>query len=151
MRDKILVISLAIVGVLLVTWLILEFACTRTFVGTLVARDNPIHISFNHSHRVYDDEDKRWETRGEDATTGTQTFYLTFYSEGKMRNIKVGSNYTKIRQADVELAVRQALAAKDVPAEYHSPMKIEYLVKVRGWLLDGSLDDLTPMAAIKAE
>jgi hypothetical protein len=151
MKDKIIAILLITLGVMLVTWLILEFACTRTFIGTLVARDNPISISVSYSRRVYDEEDDRWETRGEDATTGTQSFYLTFYSEGQMRNIKVGSNYTKIRQANVELAVRQALAAKDVPPEYNAPMKIEYLVKVRGWLLDGSLDDLTPMAAIKAE
>jgi hypothetical protein len=46
-----------------------------------------------------------------------------------------------------------ALAANDVePPHYtHAKLNTEYLVKVSGWLIDGRIEDITPMVSVRVE
>jgi hypothetical protein len=46
-----------------------------------------------------------------------------------------------------------ALAANDVepPIYTYGKVNVEYIVKVSGWLLDGTVEDMTPMSSVKVE
>lgn len=145
-------VLLVLVVVLLVIWMIMEFACSRTFVGTLVSKETPISFSYDEEEVTYDDKGRR-HTSGDDETIAYKKYLLTFYCDGKMREVTAGSSRGRtpnVRRNDLALA---ALYQNDVePPHYtYSKMNTEYLVKVSGWLLDGTVEDLTPLASIKAE
>jgi hypothetical protein len=70
-----------------------------------------------------------------------------------MREITTGTSRGRVPYVRADAAALQALAMNDTePPHYtYAKMNTEYLVKVSGWLLDGSIEDMTPMSSIKAE
>jgi len=149
-------ILLVIVLVLGIGWMIAEFACTRTFVGTVVSKDST--ITFSHDEReTHIRTDKEGNVKvthsGTDETIAYKKYIVTFYCEGKMREITTGTSRGRVPYVRADAAALQALAMNDTePPHYtYAKMNTEYLVKVSGWLLDGSIEDMTPMSSIKAE
>lgn len=141
------------VGVLLViSWAVAEFCCTRTFVGTLVSKEAPITFSYDEERTYYDDKGNR-HTSGDDETIAHKKYLLTFYADGEMRTVTAGGSRgrtPRVRREDLALA---ALAANDVepPTYTHSRLNVEYVVKVSGWLLDGTVEEVTPLSAVRLE
>jgi hypothetical protein len=150
--DAIPAILVGLALVLAASWLVAEFVCTRTFIGTLVSKETPISFTHDSERTYYDDKGNR-HTSGDDETIAYKKYLLTFYAEGEMREITAGTSRGCVPYVRADAAALQALAANDVePAHYtHTKMNTEYLVKVSGWLLDGSIEEITPMSAIKAE
>ena len=150
--EAIPAILVGVVVALVIAWAIAEFCCTRTFVGTLVSKEAPISFSYDEERSYYDDKGKR-HTSGDDETIAHKKYLLTFYADGEMRTVTAGSSRgrtPRVRREDLALA---ALAANDVePVHYtHGKLNVEYIVKVSGWLLDGTVEDMTPMSAVKVE
>jgi hypothetical protein len=149
--GSIIVVCLALLG-----WLIAEFACTRSFVGTLVSRDAT--VSYDHDERrmvIKEDKDgdRHVSYRGSDRTTARRVYRLTFYAEGQMREIKAGSYSASVPYVRSDMLALQKLNEACVePTFYtHGKLQQQYVVKVRGWLLDGSIVEMTDLATIKAE
>ncbi len=149
-------VLLGLVVVLGITWAIMEFACSRTFVGTLVSREAPITFTYDEERVTVTTDDEgetHISTTGDDETIAYKKYLLTFYANGEMRTVTAGSSRGRsphVHREDLALA---ALAANDVePPHYtYAKMNAEYLVKVSGWLLDGTVEDLTLLDSIKAE
>jgi hypothetical protein len=150
--DSIPAILAILVAVLVASWLVAEFVCTRTFIGTLVSKETPIYFTYDEE-RLTVDSDGDVSTTGDDETIAYKKYLLTFYADGEMREITAGTSRGRVPYVRADAAALQALAANDVePAHYtYTKMNVEYLVTVSGWLLDGSIEEITPMSAIKAE
>lgn len=154
--DAIPAILVGLALVLAASWLVAEFVCTRTFIGTLVSKDCPVSFTYD-SERVVMETDGEGHVstsiEGDDETIAYKKYLLTFYAEGEMREITAGTSRGRVPYVRADAAALQALAANDVePAHYtYTKMNVEYLVTVSGWLLDGSIEEITPMSAIKAE
>lgn len=149
-------ILVGIAVTLAVAWGIAEIVCTRTFIGTLVSKEAP--ITFTHDERrlvTHTDGEGHVSIshKGNDETIAHKRYLLAFYADGEMRQITAGTARGCVPYVRAEAAALQALAANDVePAHYtHTKTNVEYLVTVSGWLLDGSIEEITPMSAIKAE
>jgi hypothetical protein len=145
-------VTLCLLGAAFIAWIIAEFCCTRTFVGTLVSREAPITFTYDEE-RLSVDSDGKLETSGDDETIAYKRYLLTFYANGEMRTVTAGTSrgYTPhVKREDLALA---ALAANDVepPLYTYGKVNVEYIVKVSGWLLDGTVEDMTPMSSVKVE
>jgi hypothetical protein len=134
----------------------MEFACTRSFVGALVGRN--AEVSYSHDERrehTKTDKDGHTHTShsGSDRTTAYRTYTLTFYVEGKMREVTVGRTSASVPYVRADMAALQALNANTTePAFYtYGQLQRQYLVKVKGWLFDGSVTEMTDLATIKTE
>ena len=146
-KDALPFVAIILVGVLLVAWMIAEFACTRSFVGTLSFKET--EVSYSHERRRLGEDG--WE--GEDKTTARIDYKLTFYSEGKLRPITVDYFSESVKRVNADSEALQKLMASHVePALYtHTQTELTYLVTVSGWLLDGKLIDAVNINTIRAE
>jgi hypothetical protein len=147
-----MVVALCLLGALFIGWIIAEFCCTRTFVGTLVSREAPITFTYDEE-RLSINSEGELETSGDDETIAYKRYLLTFYADGDMRTVTAGTSRgrtPRVRREDLALA---ALAANDVepPIYTYGKVNVEYIVKVSGWLLDGTVEDMTPMSSVKVE
>ena len=144
---------LLVVGVLLViAWAIAEFGCSRSFVGTLVSKETP--ISFSHDEeRLTVDSEGHVSTEGDDETIAYKQYVLTFYADGEMRTVTAGTSRGRVPYVYRDDLALAALAAHDVePAYYtHGKTNVQYVVKVSGWLMDGTIQEMTPLSAMKVE
>ena len=151
-----MVVTLCLLGAAFIAWIIAEFACSRTFVGTLVSREAPITFTYDQERLTVETDDKgntHISTTGDDETIAYKKYLLTFYADGEMRTVIAGTargRTPRVRREDLALA---ALAANDVepPIYTHAKMNTEYIVKVSGWLIDGTVEDITPMSNVKVE
>lgn len=147
-----MVAGLGVGFLLLISWAIAEFCSTRTFVGTLVSKETPITFTYDEERLTIDDKG-HVSTTGDDETIAHKRYLLTFYCEGEMRTVTAGGSRGRtpyVRREDLALA---ALAANDVepPTYTHSKLNVEYIVKVSGWLLDGTVEEVTPLSAVRLE
>lgn len=148
---------LLVIGVLLViTWVIAEFCCTRTFIGTLVSKETPITFTYDEERLTVETDSEgntSVETTGDDETIAYKRYLLTFYADGEMREITAGTSRGRVPYVHADAAALQALAANDVepPTYTYAKMNVEYMVTVSGWLLDGTVEDVTPMSAVRVE
>lgn len=156
LKARLRIGAIIAVAITLLGWMIAEFACTRSFVGTLVSRDAT--ISYDHDERrmvIKEDKDgdRHVSYQGSDRTTAHRVYRLTFYAEGQMREIKAGSYSDSVPYVRADTLALQKLDEESVePAFYtHGKLQQQYVVKVRGWLLDGSIVEMTDLATIKAE
>lgn len=150
-------IGCGVIGALcLITWVILEFACTRSFVGALVGKHD--EVSYTHDERrTHTETDKDGHTRtwhtGSDRTTAYRRYVLTFFVEHRMREVTAGTTSAQVPYVRADHLALQALNTNSVePAYYtHGKFQRQYLVVMRGWLFDGEIVEMTDMEVIKAE
>jgi len=147
LKDALPLVLLVLVVVLTVAWLIAEFVCTRSFIGTLSFKET--EVSYSHERRRLGEDG--WE--GEDETTARIDYKLTFYSEGKLRPVSVDYFSESVKRVNADSEALQKLMASHVePALYtHTQTELTYLVTVSGWLLDGKLIDAVNINTIRAE
>lgn len=142
---------------LLTAWLIAEFVCTRSFVGTLVGKHDEVY--YQHDERetsvsTDDDGHVSVSTSGDDETIAVRTYILTFFVEDrKMRPVKVGTQRARVPYVRADAMALQKLNAEAVePAFYtHGQLRRQYLVKVRGWLMDGTVAEMIDLATMNTE
>jgi hypothetical protein len=153
-------ILVGIVVVIAIAWGIAECCCTRTFIGKLASKESTISYSHDRERTVVNtsvDEDgdvhTSVDTEGENETICRINYRLTFYSEGELREVSAGMFSGRVGTCNADMAAYHVLmSTHTVPAFYvHSKVDTEYLVTVSGWLLDGKVEDITPMDSIKAE
>ena len=146
-KDALPLVLIVLVGVLLVAWMIAEFACTRSFVGTLSFKET--EVSYSHERRRLGEDG--WE--GEDKTTARIDYKLTFYSEGKLRPVSVDYFTKSVKRVNADSEALQKLMENHVePGLYtHTQTELTYIVTVRGWLLDGMLVDAVNIDTVPAE
>ncbi len=150
------VVTICLLGVATIGWIVAEFTCSRTFVGTLVSRETTITFSYDEERTTIKTDGNgmpHTSTTGDDETIAYKKYLLTFYADGEMRTVTAGTSrgYTPhVRREDLALA---ALAANDVepPIYTYAKLETQYLVQVSGWLIDGTVRDITPLETIKAE
>lgn len=149
-------VAIGLVVVLVIAWGIAEFACTRTFIGTLNSKHASVTYTYDQERMCVDvdeDGDTHVTTKGDDETVAHKKYILTFFSDGEMREVTAGNFRARVpyvRREDLALAALNNSHAE--PGFYtHAKTNTEYLVTVSGWLLDGTVEDLTPMDSIKAE
>ena len=147
LKDALPLVLLVLVGILTVAWMIAEFACTRTFVGTLSFKGT--EVSYSHERRRLGEDG--WE--GEDKTTARIDYKLTFYSEGKLRPVSVDYFSESVKRVNADSEALQKLMASHVePGLYtHTRPNVTYIVTVSGWLLDGRLIDAVNIDTVPAE
>lgn len=141
---------------LLITWVIMEFVCTRSFTGELVGKN--ADVSYSHDERrmvISEDKDGHRSTsyRGTDRTTAYRTYNLVFFVEGQMREVSAGKNSASVPYVRSDtMALHKLDSESTEPAFYtHGQLNHQYLVKVRGWLFDGRIVEMTDLITIKAE
>lgn len=142
---------------LLAAWLIAEFVCTRSFVGTLVGKHD--EVSYQHDERettvsTDSDGDVSVSTSGDNETIAIRTYILTFFVEDrKMRPVKVGTQRARVPYVRADAMALQKLNAEAVePAFYtHGQLRRQYLVKVSGWLIDGTVTEMIDIATMNTE
>lgn len=155
-KSIILFTSAVLVGVALIAWSIAEFVCTRSFVGTLVGKNTSVWYSYDEERTVVRTDSKgnvTIETEGDDETVAHQSYVLTFYVEGRMREVSAGTRRARVpyvRAAAVALKRLQDTTSEP-PIYTHAQTTRQYVVKVSGWLLDGTVKELEDLATIKAE
>jgi len=139
-----------------ITWLIMEFVCTRSFVGALVGKHEV--ISYSHDERettVSTDADGNTHvsTDGEDRTDAHRRYVLTFFVDHKMREVTAGTESARVPYVRADhLALQRLNANRREPTWYtHGQLQHQYLVQVRGWLFDGTVLEMTDIATIPTE
>jgi hypothetical protein len=146
--------------VLAVAWVIAEFACTRSFVGTLSSKEAAVCYSYDHERteiKVHTDKDGNTHVsthhRGSDETVAHINYKLAFYSEGELRNISAGKFSGRVGRVNADEAAYQTLMSNHTePGLYtHTRKDVTYLVTVSGWLLDGTLVDAVDVNTLPAE
>lgn len=155
--KQLLLPALGIIApLLLVAWLVAELVCERSFVGTLASKHD--EVNYYHDERETDietDAEGRVSvtTSGTDETVATRRYLLTFSVDGRTRMITAGAQSARVPYVRADHMALQRLNASAVePALYtHCTLQRQYLVKVRGWLLDGRLVEITDLATIAAE
>lgn len=148
--------AVVLLVVMVIGWLIAEFVCTRNFIGVLVSKDTPIRYSYDEERTVVNtDKDGKVTvtTKGDDETIAHQRWVMGFYVDGSIREVSAGSYSARVPYARApEMALRRLReGAVEPPLYTHAQFNRTYLVKVRGWLLDGTVVETTDMATIKAE
>lgn len=148
--------GLIVAGVLLVAWLIAEFVCTRSFVGSLVGKNTVVWFSHDEERTVVNTDSEGHTSvsrEGDDETVAHERYVLTFYVDGKMREVPAGSCSARVPyvRAD-DLAMKRLRETTSEPPVYtYAVVRRQYLVKVRGWMVDGTVKELVDLATIKAE
>lgn len=142
--------------VLLIAWAVVEFTGTRSFMGRLHSK----HADTWYTHdqrRLTTKVDSEGQTTtewvGSDETTANIKYVLDFYSDGKTRSVSAGSFSARIGLLHAEqMAMQRLMAAHQVPAHYtYTQVGQEYLVDVRGWLIDGAIRDITLLSLVPGE
>lgn len=155
-KSLFLISLIGTVVVALVAWLIAEFACTRSFVGALVSKTTTVWYSYDEERTtVHTDDDGHTTVSrdGDDETVAHERYVLTFYVDGRMREVSAGTRSAKVPYVRADaLALRRLRETTSEPPVYtHASVKRQYLVKVSGWLIDGTVKELVDLATIKAE
>lgn len=117
-----------------------------------MSREAPISFTYDEE-RISINSKGELTTSGDDETIAYKRYLLTFYANGEMRTVTAGTSRgrtPRVRRGDLALA---ALAANDVEPPHYTYGKVEteYLVKVSGWLIDGTVEDMTPVSSVKVE
>lgn len=157
--PKVLMVTGGIlVGVLLIVWLIVEFNSTRTFMGRLSSKFPEVHYTHDEERTtMHTDGDgiTTFSTSGSDETVAHINYKLNFYdmNTGKLRSVSAGSYSARVPyiRADA-MAYQRLMANHSEPAHYtYTKVNEEYLIDVRGWLLDGAVKDITLLKLVPKE
>lgn len=143
--------TIAVIFILaVITWGIVECCSSREFYGVLSSKEDNTSYTYDSEHMVTStDEDGNISIsmEGDDATTAHREWVLNFYSDGNIRRIVVQrSSYTIYRLGNNAEAEAMNMLNQNYfePALYtHLKIDTGYIVKVSGWLVDGTLEDAT--------
>lgn len=157
--PKVLGFSVAILlVVLLIAWAIVEFTSTRTFQGRLSSKHPEVYYTHDEeTTSIHTDAEGNVSitTSGSDETVAHISYKLNFYdmNTGKLRSVSAGHFSARVPyiRADA-MAYQRLMANHSEPAHYtYTRVNEEYLVDVRGWLLDGAVKDITLLKLVPKE
>jgi hypothetical protein len=144
-------IAIVIIIVAIVLGLvIMECSHSRTFYGRLNDKTCEINYAYDEERTVMhtdDDGNVTIEIEGDDSTTAIMSWKLNFFSDGEVRSINVKTvSYTVYRRgnnAEQEALNMLKSTYEEPPLYTHTKPNKDYIVKVSGWLADGSLEDVS--------
>jgi hypothetical protein len=144
--------------VLLIVWLIVEYNSTRTFMGRLSSKFPEVHYTHDEETTVIRTDaegNTSISTSGSDETVAHIRYMLNFYdmNTGKLRSVSAGNFSARVPYVRADaMAYQRLMANHSEPAHYtYTKVNEEYLIDVRGWLLDGAVKDITLLKLVPKE